>query len=296
MIRLVLRPPPSAKRGICWWYVIGMSILLVVFGVVSPFMLFAHVSQSLLYAVAICCITPFLSYPLLFGWSWRSCKFVEAAIEITPTYVQLVSMYGITSYPSSMSSSSSSSMTPNRKNHKQQQQNEQQTRPRRPSIFTTQGSDAHHHMDCDFILQRSHKLIRAQIPITRIIDVIVMEIVWPHCVWSQVAFRVRNNFDVDSKNLDGSCNDDRSKYVYRREENKLRRPAPRRNNTNISDDISNINTQRHSSTPPQAVMQQLLQNGGVSIIPAFPPDDCHGMLSYEECLTVQAEIERLIGL
>lgn len=37
---------------------------------------------------------------------------------------------------------------------------------------------------------RDRVKIRTFLPKQQILDVIVMEIVWPHCVWSQVAFRV----------------------------------------------------------------------------------------------------------
>lgn len=45
-----------------------------------------------------------------------------------------------------------------------------------------------------------HVKIRAFLPKQQIIDVIVMEIVWPHCVWSQVAFRVAKSSKLKHRN------------------------------------------------------------------------------------------------
>lgn len=98
---------------------------------------------------------------------------------------------------------------------------------------------------------------RALIPKEQIIDVIVMELVWPHCVWSQVAFRV-------VKNTSGI-----------------------RDMTRLSDskksDFQSYN------------IHKLLQEDRVAIIPCFP-DECRGLLTHKQCLDVQVEIEKLLRI
>ena len=147
--------------------------------------------------------------------SLRRRKLVEAAVEITPLGVQLVSIYGTTS----------DSFATNRK--------------------------------------RNQVKIRTFIPREQIKDVIVMEIVWPHCVWSQLAFRVIKN--TPAKERFSNDNEMKCPCVHHKSGSK----------------IFNVN--------------ELYQHYVISIIPCFP-EECRGLLTYEQCLTVQVEIERLIGL
>ncbi len=102
----------------------------------------------------------------------------------------------------------------------------------------------------------SIKTPRAFIPRHRILDVIVMEVVWPHCVWTQVAFRVVNEAHCGRSHRD---------------------PHP-----------------QTEQSEPESV-EELLRHGRVSIIPAFP-EECRGWLTYRECLVVQSELERLLGI
>ena len=101
---------------------------------------------------------------------------------------------------------------------------------------------------------------RAFVPKERIVDVIVMEVVWPHCVWSQVAFRVVNN---------APSNDEKAVYASSKTNKKP-------------------NCQSHT-------VHELLQQQSLAIIPCFP-DECRGLLTYKQCLGIQSEIEKLLKL
>jgi hypothetical protein len=137
----------------------------------------------------------------------------EAAIEITPLGVQLVSMFG-----SAVESSTAA--------------------------------------NCNY---ENEVRIRSFIPKAKIIDVIVMEVVWPHCVWSQLAFRVIKNYS----STEGIAT------------------AP--------NDLEKIeHLQSHN-------IHSLLEQNRVAIIPCFP-DECRDLLTYTQCLDVQIEIERLLGI
>jgi hypothetical protein len=100
--------------------------------------------------------------------------------------------------------------------------------------------------------------IRSFIPKAKIIDVIVMEVVWPHCVWSQLAFRVVRT----SSGVQGIVTSPSDKKI-----DQLR--------------FHNKHT--------------LLEQNRVAIIPCFP-DECRGLLTYKQCLDVQNEIERKLGI
>jgi hypothetical protein len=100
--------------------------------------------------------------------------------------------------------------------------------------------------------------IRSFIPNAKIIDVIVMEVVWPHCVWSQLAFRVVKS----SSGAQGIVTSPPDKKIE--------------------------HLQFHNK-------HTLLEQNRVSIIPCFP-DECRGLLTYKQCLDVQNEIERILGI
>ena len=323
---MVLRPPPEDDDSSRGWHHIIFATLLIVFNAAffPPNILRDGAQQHArvfgVLALLGCCVT----YPLylLSMRIRRRQSFVEGSIEITQSGVQLVSTYGARqSHSSSFSPSPASSMSPLFSNAKQHQQQFQQKprRRRRPSIVTIKKNEHNcdDDVDSDIVLQHqhhSHQVIHAQIPLCQIIDVIVMEIVWPHCVWSQVAFRVRKTVkktptydDTDylsNNNLDsirsnnGGLRPELKKDVGQTSSS----AAAAGSKTNKSDNRRDANTRRHSSlseSPSAAVAttaQQLLQKGDVSIVPAFSPKDCYGMLSYEECLLVQVEIEKLLGI
>lgn len=134
-----------------------------------------------------------------------------------------------------------------------------------------------------------------------------------------MAFRTRNivttivdkTSDYDDDGIgNGACSvvaDDRSnnlegQQTIRLEEHEMGQLPPVNKAANNLDESHDENSHRHPLSPspwsPQseATIKQLLQKGEVSIIPAFSPKDCHGMLSYEECLLVQAEVEKLLGI
>jgi hypothetical protein len=159
------------------------------------------------------CIVYFLSK----AWRRNQRKFKEAAIEITPFGVQLVSIFGTCSDAL--------------------------------ALFNSTGA------------KDEEVKIRAFIPTQQIIDVIVMEMVWPHCVWSQLAFRVvQKSARLSSK--------------LAKEQQICEKPTLQHNASKV---------------------HELLQDDRVSIVPCFP-DECRGLLTYKQCLDVQVEIERLLYL
>jgi len=101
------------------------------------------------------------------------------------------------------------------------------------------------------------KARRAFLPRRRILDVIVMEVVWPHCVWTQVVFRVLNETHRGRRR--------------RRDFD----PQP--------------------TYPEPNSVEELLRQNRVDIVPAFP-EECRGWLTYRDCLDVQSELERLLHL
>ena len=93
---------------------------------------------------------------------------------------------------------------------------------------------------------------------------IVHEVVWSHCVWSQVVFRI-----IDE------------------------------NYTNINDNTNanNDRVQQQQDKQRRIVQQQKLFNQCTTIptiIPAFYPNKCQGMMTYMDCLSTQAKIEELM--
>ena len=147
--------------------------------------------------------------------------------------------------------------------------------------------------------------VRAFIPRERILDVIVMEIVWPHCVWSQVAFRVDNGHESSLAHQSQSCNDheaDENGVVEHRRRRRHQQPTgcmDSKVHNNDNDETNGekvINTdsdQRSTLTKRSQNIHALLKQNRIAIVPAFP-EECRGLLSYKECLQLQEEIERLL--
>jgi hypothetical protein len=303
--RVVLRPSPAPNHG-SWGrhiFIGGASIFVVIIATLffpAPNLHFQlhnhhgtshHAHLNLVLVALLCCCIAYSFYRIL-SRHFRRRQFVEAYIDITPSGVQLGSTYGTTpTYPSSSFNITSPSSQKNPHWHQQNQQRPQ------PSIYTIKKNKHHHKDNADSdIAQPQHYnhevVIHAQIPHAQIIDVIVMEIVWPHCVWSQVGFRVRNtvknttvNAEVDGETVQSvsACNNHQTENSH--DANSQRHPS-----TTSSSSLSSS-----SESQSGLAAQRLFQKGEVSIIPAFSPKDCHGMLTYEECLLVQSEIEKLLG-
>ena len=102
------------------------------------------------------------------------------------------------------------------------------------------------------------RVVHAFLPKSSIIDVVVLEVVWPHCVWSHVVFRVLDN--GDGGDGDGGDSGDGG-----------------------------------GSPPGDRSVRDLLRRGRVSVVPAFHPRECRGMLTYEQCLRVRDEVGSLLG-
>lgn len=175
-------------------------------------------------------------------------RFKEAAVEITQLGVQLVSIFGTS------------------------EEKKQTTDPECLSSATYKSSDK--------------VKVRAFLPTQQIIDVVVIEMVWPHCVWSQVAFRVVKGRPIAAINTTPNS----SMKSMNKDEIK--------SNTRRLDDESGDERDK-SVLPPHATKRQhhniheLLQEDRVVIIPCFP-DECHGILTYKQCLQVQMQIETLL--
>jgi hypothetical protein len=158
---------------------------------------------------------PPLGSPLPFLRMWHCQSLVEAAVEISPVGVQLVSVYG-------------------------------------KVIADNDGNRClvHH----------------AFLSLSCIIEVVVLEIMWPHRIWSQVVFHVLNSPDIDQDdNFNGEP---------------------------LSD--CHLMSGGGADHSPPAALRDLLHRGPVSIVPVFQPDECRGMLTYEECQHVQAKVEGLL--
>lgn len=215
-------------------------------------------------------------------------QFQKAAIEITSFGVQLVSIYG---------------------------RNDNSDDPGKAIQSKTAASNvveddeinvaaAHniddntHHVHKKFLHNTTSKRqVRAFIPRERIIDVIVMEIVWPHCVWSQVAFRV--NKGCESLLVQSKCSKEDSGVgmCRRRRCQEIALPPDDMNNIydngNIQSNIENCNDADNQFASASPNIQALMKQNRVAIVPAFP-EECRGLLSYKECLLLQEEIEHLL--
>ena len=152
-------------------------------------------------------------------------KFIEAIVEVSPLGVQLLSIYS-----SSSSSGSSETMTS------------------KTSSTPSKINEVRLH---------------AFIPYSCILDVIVHEVVWSHCVWSQVVFRI---IDENYTNINYNTNANNDRVQQQQDQQRI-------------------------------VQHQKLFNQCTAIstiIPAFYPKECQGMMTYMECLSVQAKIEELM--
>ena len=125
------------------------------------------------------------------------------------------------------------------------------------SIYTTQGKVG------------NVSKIRSFIPTRQIIDVIVTEVVWPHCVWSQVAFRVVKDTS-NSQTLSNVAKDQTEREC---------------------DDIKQIMEKKQ----PAHDIHELLQHDRVTIMPCFP-EEYRGCLTYMTCLDIQVAIEEMLCL
>ena len=194
-------------------------------------------------------------------------RFVEAAIEITPFGVQLVTVHGKGAPSRSVSPSNAISTTSTRSYDRYNNRKDMQYN------------------------------VRAFLPRQQILDVIVMEVVWPHCVWSQVVFRVAKE-DIGDYLSKSSC------YKMQGEsqgavEGIVDGCENIQNNSHADQNTQNTRQKlqqgsQHTQTT-SSFIQALQQQDQVSIVPAFP-EECQGMLSYEQCLHIQSEIERLLGI
>ena len=305
--RVVLRPSPAPNHG-SWGrhiFIGSASIFVVIIATLffpAPNLHFQlhnhhgtshHAHLNLVLVALLCCCIAYSFYRIL-SRHFRRRQFVEAYIEITPSGVQLGSTYGTTpTYPSSSFNITSPSSQKNPQWHQQNQRRPQ------PSIYTIKKNKHHHKDNADSdIAQPQHYnhqvVIHAQIPHAQIIDVIVMEIVWPHCVWSQVAFRVRNTVTNTSVNAEVEEETVQSVAACNTHQAENSHDANSRRHPSTTSSLSSLSSSSESQS--RLAAQRLFQKGEVSIIPAFSPKDCHGMLTYEECLLVQSEIEKLLGI
>ena len=183
-------------------------------------------------ACIIVCVVILFIYWVIHASLFNSRQFLEAAVEVTPMGVQLVSIYG-----------------------------KQGARTTREKSSTAKGARVHGTTSKDKNEMHTRYTntndvqykVRSFLPRHQIIDVIVMEVVWPHCVWSQLAFRVIDGIVLQHEMI--QQNGDQSTRID--------------------------------------LMQKLLKQNQVSIVPIFP-EECRGSLTYGQCLDVQAEIEKLL--
>lgn len=227
----------------------------------------------------------FLILKHLIGTIQTRNQFQRAVIEITSFGVQLVSIYG----------PGSSHNDQNNKIHSTTSNNsvldDQANVP-----VTHDNVDNTHHVHKRLLHKSimSKGQIQSFIPRERIIDVIVMEVVWPHCVWSQVAFRVDKG--SGSSLVQSKCcqSENGVEHYRRRPEPALDKDAVHDNKSvqsNVGGDTDDTDDQ---CTTTSLNIQALMKRNRIAIVPAFP-EECRGLLSYKECLRLQEEIERLLG-
>ena len=211
-------------------------------------------------------------------------RFQKAVIEITPFGVQLVSIYGNNDRSHNDSNSTTQTITAAVLNEK-------------VSISATHNAEDNTHMHKRLTHNTiSKRLVRAFIPRERIIDVIVMEIVWPHCVWSQVAFRVDKGSE-SSLTIQSKCSeevDNGIEYCRRRRLQEVASSDEEHDNVHIQSNVEKCNDIDDQCASTSLNIQALMKQSRVAIVPAFP-EECRGLLSYIECLRLQEEIERLLG-
>jgi len=210
-------------------------------------------------------------------------RFVEAVIEITPFGVQLISVFGTKPAtvlaPSSLSSPLKYSTN--------------------APPFNTTTTKYSSSGDVNDKKKHTNK-IRAFIPKQQILDVVVMEVVWSHCVWSQVVFRVVKEDIGNMGHLKLSRNNLQCDTIQFAVENTGDGDGD--GDDNVDSPVQPITTQRKNlprktsqcnTKTKTSLIQALLQQNQIAIVPAFP-EECRGMLSYEQCLRIQAEIERML--
>jgi len=202
----------------------------------------------------------------------RKFQFQKAAIEITSFGVQLVSIYR---GPDNIHNERIHPTTTNSDTVLNDQTNN--------VPVTHNNVDSTHHLVHKRLLHKtiSKRQVRSFIPRERIIDVIVMEIVWPHCVWSQVAFRVDRGVE--------QCIRQR-----RRQQQLALDTDDVHNDDYVQSSVEKCTDTNDQCTKKTLNIQDFSNQNRVAIVPAFP-EECRGLLSYEECLRLQEEIERLLG-
>eukprot|EP00985_Skeletonema_marinoi_P001639 scaffold660_cov114-Skeletonema_marinoi.AAC.1 len=260
------------------------QLLSIAVVVASAFAYSASSSLPLYHSIFIVLVVSglFLSLKHLIGIIQTRNQFQKAAIEITSFGVQLVSIYGHNggSHYDQTTLTNDSML------------NDQPIAPATLNI----DDNTHHVHNRSPHNTISKRQVRSFIPRERIIDVIVMEIVWPHCVWSQVAFRVDKGSEsslVHSKRCEGGNG---VEHCSRR---RLHEPASDDVDDEHITDIKQSNAKKYTDTDDQCTtaplsIQALMKQNRVAIVPAFS-EECRGLLSYKECLRLQEEIERLLG-
>ncbi len=205
-------------------------------------------------------------------------QFQKAVVEITSFGVQLVSIYG---------RNDDSHNEPGKKIQSTSTASDILEEDEMNVAATHNIHDNTHHVHkklLDNNNTNSKRQVRVFIPRERIIDIIVMEIVWPHCVWSQVAFRVNKGFQTKC-----SIEDSGDEKCRRRSDDIDNEYG----NGNIQPNSENCNDIDNQFVSASSNVHTLMKQNRVAIVPAFP-EECRGLLSYKECLLLQEEIERLL--
>ena len=243
-------------------------------------------SSNLLIAVEVLGVLLSIQYLIDFT---RRYEFQKAVIEITPFGVQLISIYG---------PGSSSSHGINENNRGQSTSSYSVTDTSSRSHNNIESTHHVHHGESSLHKTDTRKRkVRAFIPRERILDVIVMEIVWPHCVWSQVAFRVDKGLQKSSPVVQSQHSEyqAQSSSANKNDHRERRRQHPTSSKGDTcNDDNVTINGEEDYYATRSQNIQALLKQNRVAIVPAFP-EECRGLLSYKECLLLQEEIEGIVG-
>lgn len=259
-------------------------VVLIAFVYSSP-----SSSSNLLIALEVLGVVV-LSIQYLIAFIRRN-EFQKAVIEITPFGVQLISIYG----PGS--SSSHDGINDNNRGQSTSSYGVTDTSSRsHNNIESTHSHHVHHGESSLHKTITSKRKVRAFIPRERILDVIVIEIVWPHCVWSQVAFRVDKGLYKSSPVVQSQHSEYKAQSSVNNDDHGNRRrqqPTSPKGDAYNHDNVTINGDEDHYATRSQNI-QALLKQNRVAIVPAFP-EECRGLLSYKECLLLQEEIEGLLG-
>jgi len=260
------------------------QLLSIAVVVASAFAYSASSSLHLYHSIFIVLVVLglFLSLKHLIGIIQTRNQFQKAVIEITSFGVQLVSIYGHNGNIHNDQTTLTNDSIPN-------------DQPVAPATFNIDDNTNHVHNRSPH-KTISKRQVRSFIPRERIIDVIVMEIVWPHCVWSQVAFRVDKGSE---SSLVHSRRCEVGNGVEHCRQRRLQEPASDDVDDEHITDIKQSNAKKYADTDDQCTttslsIQALMKQNRVAIVPAFS-EECRGLLSYKECLRLQEEIERLLG-